>query len=191
MKRCSNTVTQVINELFQSEMSGEFRPGDTLGVWTYNEQLHTEFPMQVWKGTNGARILRNVMTYLGEEHFEHKAHLDRVMPSVGQVMAQSERLTAIFVYDGSQEIEGTPFDKEINGLQKQYASEFRSKHMPFVTAISARDGKIFDYTVSTPGTIRVPHTAVAYVPPPTTVAPLRSDGSRLHLRPRTNTLKSF
>src|ERR1700722_435034 len=79
MRKCSNAVTQVITELFQSDMKGELRPHDTIGVWTYNDALHMEFPMQVWRETNSARIQRNIMMYMGEEHFERRGHLDRVM----------------------------------------------------------------------------------------------------------------
>src|ERR1700761_7966786 len=86
MRKNTNAVDKVIAELFQTEMKGELRPHDTVGVWTYNDKLHTEFPMQMWKGTNTERIEHNVMTYLGEEKYEKRGHLDKVLPVIGKVM---------------------------------------------------------------------------------------------------------
>ena len=48
MRGCSNAVVQDVVELMESEMRGEFRQGDTIGLWTYNDKLHPEFPMQIW-----------------------------------------------------------------------------------------------------------------------------------------------
>ena len=45
------------------------------------------------------------------------------MPALNQVIKNSQRITIVLFSDGSGLIHGTPFDKEINDLQKKYARE--------------------------------------------------------------------
>jgi len=68
------------------------------------------------------------------------------------------------ISDGAGLIQGTPFDKDINNLQKKYARELRAAHMPFVTVLAARDGAVFDYTINYPGLVAIPHTANPEIP---------------------------
>ncbi len=170
MRRSSNAVEQAVAEIFQTKMKGEFRPGDTIGIWTYSDRLRTEFPMQIWTETNGMRIQNQILTYLREQRYEKRAHLDKVLPTIGEVITLSRRLTVLFIFDGTEPIKGTPFDSDINALHKQFGSEFRSQNLPFVTVLAARNGNIFDYTVNTPGSITVPHTALP-IPPAATNPP--------------------
>jgi hypothetical protein len=170
MKSRTNGIEQAVAGLLKSDMHGEFRKGDTLGVWTYDEQLHADFPMQVWTPENKDAIAGDVLRYLRHQRYEKRAHLEKVLRAIGQVMEQSERLTVIFIYDGSELIHGTQFDGDINDLQKRYVRQFRSAHLPIVTILVARNGQVFDYTINYPGSITVPHTAIA-MPPPQTNAP--------------------
>lgn len=128
--------------------------------------------MQTWRETNSASIEHNVQTYLREQRYEKRAHLDKFMSTVGQVIRSSQRITVIFIFDGTEPFKGTPFDDDINAMHKQFGSEFRSKHVPFVTVLAAREGRVFDYTVNTPGAIKLPHTALAYKPEPTNSPPV-------------------
>ena len=170
MRRYSNSIVQVVVDLMDTDMRGEFRTGDTVGLWTYNDKLHTDFPMQVWSKTNRSTITADMGVYLQEQRFEKQGHLDRVLPTLGEVIRSSERLTVIFVFDGNGRIQGTRFDTDINALQKKYAHELRSAHVPFVTVLAARDGSVFDYTINYPGLISIPHTANPELPPTNAVA---------------------
>jgi hypothetical protein len=170
MKSRTNGIEEAVAGLLKSDMHGEFRKGDTLGVWTYDEQIHADFPMQVWSQENKDAIAADVLRYVRHQRYEKRAHLEKVLRAVGQVMEQSERLTVIFIYDGTELIRGTQFDGDINDLQKRYARQFRSAHLPMVTILAARSGQVFDYTINYPGSMTIPHTAIA-LPPPQTNAP--------------------
>ncbi|HWD20249.1 MAG TPA: hypothetical protein VHB20_13325 [Verrucomicrobiae bacterium] len=172
MRRCSNGVMQAVTELFQSNMKGELREGDTIGLWTYSDHLQTEFPMQVWKEGRNNAIRDSIVNYLGEVPYEKRAHLDKVFPIVHQVIASSRRMTVIFIFDGTEPIAGTPFDSDINALHKKFGPEFRAQHVPFVTVLASRSGNIFDYTVNTPGSIAIPHTALPPKPAETNAPPV-------------------
>ena len=170
MKSRADEVTRAVTGLLDSDLKGELRPGDTIGLWTYSSTLHPDFPMQVWSVEKKGEIAESVGRYLRQIRYEKLGRLDKVWPALRQAVAKSERLTVMFIYDGDDTLRGTPFDKDINALQKKYRREFRAENLPVVTILSARDGQFFDYTINYPGSISVPHTADP-LPPPETNAP--------------------
>lgn len=169
MRSRTNGINEAVLGLLKSNIHGELRKGDTLGLWTYNERLHDDFPRQIWSKENKDSIISDVKRYLDHEHYEKRAHLEKVLSAVGQVLHSSERLTIIFVYDGTQLIRGTQFDDDINGVQKESIRQFRSAHMPMVTVLVARQGEVYDYTINYPSDVRIPHTA--FPEPPTNAPP--------------------
>lgn len=160
MSRSADAVQGAMASILGSEMQGQLHKGDTVGLWTYNDKLSTDFPMQVWSGAQKKNILDAVSAHLHSVRYAKKGRLDRVWPSISSVMKSSRTLTVVFIYDGTEEIKGTRFDSEINDLQKEYQGELRSANLPFVTVLAARNGDFFEYTVNTPSsTIRIPQTA--------------------------------
>jgi hypothetical protein len=170
MRSRTNGIEEAVAGLLKTDMRGEFRKGDTLGIWTYDEKIHADFPMQTWSPENKDAIASDVLRYLRHQHYENRAHLDKVLNAIGRVMEKSAKLTVILIHDGSEPIRGTEFDTDINELQKKYARQFRSSHLPMVTILASRLGQVFDYTINYPNSISVPHTALP-VPPPETNAP--------------------
>jgi hypothetical protein len=172
MKSRTNGLAEAVTELLASDMKGELRKGDTIGLWTYSDRLSTDFPMQVWSEKKKDDIINTVREHLRILVYESRAHLEKAWPAIQQVVTNSERLTVILIFDGADSIKGTPFDKDLNKLHKQYAREFRSAHQPFVTILAARDGKIFDYIINHPDSVMVPHLADPLPPPATNEPPL-------------------
>jgi hypothetical protein len=170
MKSRTNGIEETVSGLLKTDMHGEFRKGDTLGVWTYDEKIHADFPMQVWSQDKKDAIAGDVMRYVRHQHYENRSHLDKVLTAIGKVLSQSDRLTVILIHDGSELIRGTEFDGDINDLQKKYSRQFRSAHQPMVTVLSARFGQVFDYSINYPSSITIPHTAIPLAPPPETNA---------------------
>jgi hypothetical protein len=164
MRACSNASLQTVVALLVSDMQGEFRQGDTLGLWTFDDSLHTDFPMQVWSQEDKIAIVGDMAVYLRDLPYGKKAHLERVMPALRQVIRNSRRLTVVLVSDGKGLIQGTPFDREINNQQKKYARELRHARQPFVLVLAARDGAVYDYTINYPGPVAIPHTAYPETP---------------------------
>jgi hypothetical protein len=170
MKARTNGIQEAVNGLLESDMKGELRKGDTIGLWTYNDKLGTDFPMEIWSEEKKESIFLEVREHMRHLHYEKRSHLDKTFPEIMHVVENSERLTVILIFDGADSIKGTLFDKDINALHKRYAPEFRTAHEPVVTILAARNGAIFDYTINYPGTVVVPHTADP-LPPPETNAP--------------------
>jgi hypothetical protein len=126
--------------------------------------------MQVWTKKAKNTIVSNVADFLRGHPYEKRAHLDKVLPALDQVIRNSQKVTILFVFDGNGKIQGTPFDTDINDLQKQYARDLHAAHLPFITVLVARGGAVFDYTINYPGMVVIPHTAEPE-PPPVTNAP--------------------
>jgi hypothetical protein len=170
MKARAKGVGEAVNGLLESDIKGELRKGDTIGLWTYSDHMDTDFPMEVWSEEKKDSILKEVREHVGNLTYEKRSHLEKALPAILKVIESSERVTVILVFDGADLIKGTPFDKDINELHKHYAGEFRTAHEPFVTLLAARNGTVFDYTINYPATVMVPHTADP-LPPPETSTP--------------------
>ncbi len=49
MHRRSGAVLKAVEELLMSDLNGQLRRGDTLGLWTFNKDLYAgRFPLQTW-----------------------------------------------------------------------------------------------------------------------------------------------
>jgi cytochrome c-type biogenesis protein CcmH/NrfF len=164
MRACSNASVRCVAELLASDMRGEFRKGDTIGLWTYNDSLHTEFPMQIWSRSDKSAIADEVTAYLRGRRYGKRAHLETVLPALNEVIQTSERLTVVLISDGAGSMQGTRFDREINRLEKRYARELRAAREPFVLVLIVRDGAVSDYTINYPGLVAIPHTAKPEAP---------------------------
>src|ERR1700712_1643130 len=45
----AEAITKSVGDLLRSGMNGQLRAGDSVGLWTYNNELHAgEFPLQTW-----------------------------------------------------------------------------------------------------------------------------------------------
>ena len=77
MRRMTNGIQEAALGLLKSGMQGQLRDGDTLGVWTYDDELHTGFPMQVWSDQSRDAILQTVSNGLAEARYQGKAHLEK------------------------------------------------------------------------------------------------------------------
>jgi hypothetical protein len=171
MRRMTNGISEAVLGLIKSGMQGQMRDADTFGIWTYDEKLHTDFPMKVWTHEDLDALTANASAFLAGIHFEKRAHLDNVLPPVRQIIANSRVLTVIFIFDGTETMQGTGFDKDINDLHKEFGRQIRADNIPFVTVLAAHDGKIFDYRVRTPSSISLPETVGFFKAPETNASP--------------------
>ena len=146
MQHRSEGIVQVVQELFSSAMNGQLLPGDTIGLWTYNEQLHGgQFPLQHWLTNSQQQITARVLGYLQAQKFESSARLEKVLPVMGSIINKSDFITVILITDGAQEMHGTPFDDKINAAYSAWRDQQRANRMPFVTVLRAKGGAITDY----------------------------------------------
>ncbi len=167
-----------VSNLFATSFSGQMQLGDTLGVWTYNDLLHAgDFPMQVCGAEEGYKVLKRLDDFLKKQRFENDARFAQVLPQLAAVVGNSESLTVLLVSDGFEPMVGTPFDAAINKVYEAHRDELRTAHVPFVTVLQAREGRVEHCTInSAAGVISIPplppkSKPVVVVPPPAPPAP--------------------
>jgi hypothetical protein len=149
MERRAGAVLQSVQDLFQNGLAPRLAAGDTLGVWTFNQQLFTgRFPLQHWWTTNGPEIQNRVLGFLREQKYENLSSLDSVLPALHGLIRQSPALNVILISDGSDAIRGTPFDEAINVVFNKWSATQRKANLPLLTLLSARNGSVADFSVS-------------------------------------------
>jgi hypothetical protein len=142
---------KVVQELLKSDMSGQMKPGDTLGVWTYNADLYTgRFPLQRWSPDGQKAITSRLLTFLRGQKYEKAADLDKVLVATERVIKDSQLITVILVSAGDGPIHGTPFDDRITEFWQRWHDKQQTARMPFVIVLRGRNGEITDYTLNTP-----------------------------------------
>lgn len=151
MHRRAANVQKVVGDLLLSGMNGQLRPGDTMGVWTFNEDLNAgSFPLQLWTPQTRQRIAAGVVEFLQRQRFEKQTQLDKALAAMTGVVKESDKITVLLISDGDDKVSGTPFDREVNKIYKLNHAEQRKLRMPFVTVLRARKGAFIGCQVSMP-----------------------------------------
>lgn len=151
MNRYSENVQKVVGQLFVSGMNGQLRPGDTIGIWTFNEELYAgQVPLLQWTPQTRQRLAGGVAEFLGRQRYEKQTRFDKVITPVAQLVKDSDKFTVVLISDGEDKITGTPFDQEINEAYKLNFAEQRKLRIPFVTTLRARKGEFIGWRVNTP-----------------------------------------
>lgn len=151
MQKRSENLQRVVSQLFSSGFNGQVRRGDTIGMWTYNDTLHTgEFPLQRWSPQSARQITSVAAQFAQNQRYSKQSSLAPVMAQLTNIVADSDRITVVLVSDGSVSLAGTPFDSQIAEAFKLNASEQLRQAMPFVTVLRAVKGEFIGFKVNTP-----------------------------------------
>jgi hypothetical protein len=151
-------VVREAQALLGSSMNGQLRSGDTLGLWTFNQNLNTgRFPLQTWSPEQREAITARVTSFLNGQTYEKQSRLEPVLFAVRRLIERSERITVILFSDGTEAIGGTPFDAGINEFYRGRQVEQLRTRMPFITVLRAENGRITDYSVTAaPSPVEMP-----------------------------------
>jgi hypothetical protein len=151
MKPRAEAAENLAARLIASGAAGQMRPDDTLGLWTFNEELHSgEFPLQDWTPQSSQTTARRAFEFLKAQPFEKEARLAKVLSEMKDVVAGSEFITVILITEGTTKIQGTPFDEKINATYAEWQEQQRKASMPFVTVLRAQGGHFTNYVVNMP-----------------------------------------
>ena len=101
MRARADGVAQTLESLLAADLDGRLRPGDTMGMWTFNQQVyHGRFPLQTWSPAQRDAVTARVLEFIREQRYENKADLDQVITRVLPLVRDSELIT-IIVTDGA------------------------------------------------------------------------------------------
>jgi hypothetical protein len=153
MQPRADSVALTAGNLLLSGMNGQMRTGDTLGVWTFNDSLHAGgFQLQRWSPENSNLIAERVALFVARQKFENQPNLDKVLPAMGGIISNSAFITVVLLTGGTETMRGTPYDRAINTIHKQWQRQQDKALMPFVTVLRTQRGRIVDFKVNTPPT---------------------------------------
>ena len=142
---------QTVQDLLTSGMAGQLRQGDTLGVWTFNDDLYAgRFPLQNWSPETQPDSASRMLDFLKGQKWEKQASFDKVLPALSRIVKDSRLLTVVLVSSGDQPMRGTPFDATINEYYQKWHDQQQKARMPFVTVLRAQAGQLADYTLNMP-----------------------------------------
>ena len=170
-------IQKSVQSLLETGVSGQLRPGDTVGVWTFDRELHAgDFPLETWMPGLEAPATQRITTFLKQRKAGKGSRLDQALDGMFQVVEASESITVFLYSSGGSPVKGTPFDAEINAEFQRNVKAMGKKPMPCVTVLQARRGKLLTYTMTTlPWPVVVPALAIMPSPQeaPATPAPAR------------------
>lgn len=191
MERRGDGTLRAVQQLLMSGIGGQLRFGDTLGIWTYNNELHAgRFPLQHWRPETQRSTIQNALAFLQSQTCEKQGNLSVIIPAMQTLLKNSPLLTVILVSDGEQKIQGTPFDDQINKLYGSWVNEQQKSKMPIITVLRGSQGRWTDFSVNAaPWPVEMPPLpqipiAETVLPPPPAPKPSPPRGTNLFVSGR-------
>jgi hypothetical protein len=172
MSHRSDATLKTAASLLYSDFSHQIKQGDTLGVWTYNQQLYTgRMPLQRWSTPLQHEIVSDTLDFLKGQKYEKQPAYSSIRPALDKVIKDSEFITVVLISSGEDGISGTPFDDKINELYKNWKIDQEKAKMPFITVLRAKRGTIIGYVaVPVPWQVEIPPWPVETNAAPTVMA---------------------
>ena len=158
MKKKLPAVEAELKEVMASAVSGQVQAGDSVGVWTFNRELHAgQFPLVTWDPARAAVLASNLVTFLHKQSYSGETTWSALQPLLGQVIQNSARLTIVIFCDGQGAVNWTPYNDGINQTFSQTLAERKKTNQPFVLLVRTQHGQFTGCTVNfPPGALNVP-----------------------------------
>jgi hypothetical protein len=151
MKKRVPMVEKMINGLFLTSFGGQLRADDSIGVWTFGQDLQTgQFPQQGWVPDEAATLATNINLFISKEHYSKTASFAALQPWLNEVVTNSDRLTVLIFCDGETAMSGTPYDAGINEIFQQRQTAQKNGQQPFIIVLRAQLGQYVGCTVDFP-----------------------------------------
>ena len=149
MQRRSEAMVRAVQELLSSAIAAQAHRGDTLGVWTYNEDIATGvLPLQQWSPETREAISARVVGFLQAQKFEKRANLEKVVSALDRINKNSQFITVVLICLGDTNIQGTPFDSRINQFFQTWRVQQQDAGTPFVIALRGQGGVFVDCSMN-------------------------------------------
>ena len=158
MQRRADGVLGAVRGMLASEFNSQLQAGDTLGMWTFNEDLYAgRLPLQTWSPQAQEEIMQRTVTFLKAQKYEKQSRFDKVAPALTRVIKDSELITVILISSGDAKVQGTAIDGGINAYYDQWRKQQQKARIPFVMVLRAISGQVTDYSFNTaPWPVQLP-----------------------------------
>lgn len=154
---------QAVFDLVYSGLGNQMQPGDTIGLWTFGEEVHGGvFPMQVWQPEQNLQLASQIGLFLKKQPCENHARLDRAVPKLLSLIKGVQDVNILLISGTEHTWKGTSFDADLNSAAQKAASTNRSSKRPLITTFVARKGAVVQWSVTAAGDpISLPPPAIA------------------------------
>jgi hypothetical protein len=150
MQRRADAVVGAVRGLLASGLDGQLQAGDTLGLWTFNEDLYAgRFPLQTWSAQAQEDITQRTVAFLKAQKYEKLGRFDKVVPAMSRLLNDSELITVILISSGDGEVQGTPIDGRINEYYNQWREQQQKARIPFIIVLRVRNGQLLACSLNT------------------------------------------
>jgi len=173
MKKRLPALRVEITELMSTSMGGQLHAGDSLGVWTFDQDLRTgQFPLQHWRPEDAVTIASGISLFVDKQRYAKGTRFDALQPLLDQVIHDSGRLTVLIFCDGEDDVKWTPYNAGINRVFQQRLAEQKKTKQPFVLVLRTQLGQYAGCTVNfPPGMVTFPEFPPLPPPPAPTNTP--------------------
>jgi hypothetical protein len=168
MKSRVEATQKAVQAMLTTSLSGHLHSGDSIGVWTFNQDLQAgNYPLQIWDADKAPVIAASLTTFVGDQHYGKTARFEALQPLLNQVVQGSERLTVLIFCDGATKFSGTPFDDGVNqAIQPKLAGQNKARQ-PFIILLRSQLGKFSGCAMSfPPEPLNIPEFPPLPAPPP-------------------------
>jgi hypothetical protein len=149
MRKHTQDAVNVVETILRSSASGQLHNGDTIGVWTFNEDVYTgAMPLETWSADDSEEIALRIAEFIRQQDYGKSSRLDVAMKPVAKVIKMSDIITVFIISSGASPISGTPYDDDINAQYQACLHDMGKKPMPIVTVLQGKHGKFIRYTVN-------------------------------------------
>jgi hypothetical protein len=151
MKKRLPALDAEIRLLFGTNLGERLHTGDSIGVWTFDTQVHAgQYPLMTWQPEHAATMATNLMKFVRSQDFSGKTDFSVLKSLVERVIGTSERLTIVIFCDGEGRIHLTPYDDGINQNMVLGTAERKKSRQPLVIVVRSQQGVISGATVNYP-----------------------------------------
>lgn len=151
MASLAKACRQAVFDLIWTGLGGYMQPGDTYGLWTFNEEVQkSRLPIQIW-GTNALELASVAGRFLRDQPYKGSSHPEAAIATLKPTVQLVRDLVVILITDGRAPIAGTPFDAALQAACKQASAQARRLRQPLLVVLAARGGEWVRWSVHLPG----------------------------------------
>jgi hypothetical protein len=141
MKNRAPAVREALAGLLGSAMQGQLQKSHELGLWTFNDQLHTELDPFIWDDTRTNEIIKSMLGFVEKQKFSRQTQFSETLTNLQSLVRDSRQITVILFSDGDEAIQGTPYDEAIAAFFQQNSGEARAGKVPLLTVLRGWHGE--------------------------------------------------
>lgn len=157
MKKYLPATRTAMRQFLATAANGQLRRGDSLGVWSYGQQINGRFKTYTWEPAMATPIETNLVAYLNQQRYGGDSSLSALQLPLSHIIAGSERLTMVIFCDGQSPMQFTPYDDGINQSFHDGLDERKRSGQPFVVVVRSQLGKFVGCMVNyPPGGLNLP-----------------------------------